>query len=305
MVPLMRQLAGCIVLLVLVSTVLAQTPDKIGGIEAPAEAKRQRQLKCEQMREMEAKLKATAAFPGVDDPKATFSDVLDQLAITHAIVFRVNDRAFRLDGLADVPAIPVVGGGTPLPRLKGVSLNTILRKVLSRIPNPSGATFINRGDGIEITTGDAFKAAVFLGSEQEGPLPLVCAEITKQPLDDTLKDLADEYGFNIVLDARAGEKAKTAVTGEFNFVPLDTVVRILADMANLKPVRLDNVLYVTTKENARVVAKAERRQKNAQLEKKLLEERQSKTDELMIQMQRLRAQMDRLEAEIRQSKKEK
>jgi hypothetical protein len=33
-------------------------------------------------------------------------------------------------------------------------------------------------------------------------------------------------------------------------VPLETVVRLLADMAEVKAVALDNVLYVTTPENA-------------------------------------------------------
>jgi hypothetical protein len=33
-------------------------------------------------------------------------------------------------------------------------------------------------------------------------------------------------------------------------VPLETAVRLLADMADVKAVALENVLYVTTKENA-------------------------------------------------------
>ncbi len=34
-------------------------------------------------------------------------------------------------------------------------------------------------------------------------------------------------------------------------VPLETAVRLLAEMANLKPVRVGNVLFVTGKDNAR------------------------------------------------------
>ena len=34
-------------------------------------------------------------------------------------------------------------------------------------------------------------------------------------------------------------------------VPVDTAVRVLADMADLQPAFLDNVIYVTTRENAK------------------------------------------------------
>jgi hypothetical protein len=53
-----------------------------------------------------------------------------------------------------------------------------------------------------------------------------------------------------VIDARAREKATTRVTATLNNVPVDTAVLILADMADLRMIVLDNVLYVTTKENA-------------------------------------------------------
>jgi hypothetical protein len=40
------------------------------------------------------------------------------------------------------------------------------------------------------------------------------------------------------------------VTLQLEDVPLETAVRLLADLAGLKPVRLDNVLFVTTEERA-------------------------------------------------------
>ncbi len=44
-------------------------------------------------------------------------------------------------------------------------------------------------------------------------------------------------------------------------MPLDTAVRILADMADLQPVIMDNVIYVTTRENAvRLEADHQKRQ---------------------------------------------
>jgi hypothetical protein len=44
------------------------------------------------------------------------------------------------------------------------------------------------------------------------------------------------------------------VTATLNSVPIETAVLILADMADLRLVVLDNVLFVTTKENAEQLA---------------------------------------------------
>ncbi len=302
MIPRKVQIGVVLAVAFLVSAASAQTPDIIGGIVTREEARRQRQLKREQIREMGKKLEGPVTFPGVDDPKTKLSDVLDDLGTTHDMVFNVNERAFQAEGLKDVLSTPLVSEGKPLPRLKNVSLNTVLRKILSRIPSTSGATIINRGDEIEITTLDAFKASVFLDPERSSPFPLVRVEISKQPLEEALRELVEESGFNIVLDAHAGEKVKAEVAGSFNSVPLDTAVRILADMADLKPVLLDNVLYVTTKENARALAEEDHKRMNADQGKKLGEEKQAKVEEIKAEMQKLQAELQKLQAEIDRSR---
>jgi len=54
------------------------------------------------------------------------------------------------------------------------------------------------------------------------------------------------------------------VTATLNNVPIDTAVLILSDMADLRPVALDNVLYVTTSENAEYLrARQEEQRKRA------------------------------------------
>jgi hypothetical protein len=267
------------------------------------QAKRQRQLKREQIRGMGKKLEVPVTFSGVDDPKTKLSDVLDDLGTTHDVVFNVNERAFQAEGLKDILSTPLASEGKPLPRLKNVSLNTVLRKVLSRIPSISGATFVNRGDEIEITTMDAFKASVFLDPERRRPFPLVRVEIAKQPLEEALRELAEESGFNIVLDAHAGEKVKAEVAGSFQSVPLDTAVRILADMADLKPVLLENVLYVTSKDNARALEEEDHRRMNGQEDKKLAVERQAKAEEIRARMRKLQSELENLQAEIDKAKK--
>ena len=77
------------------------------------------------------------------------------------------------------------------------------------------------------------------------------AYINKQPLSTALVEISETTGFTIVLDGRVGEEGKKEITASFERVPLETAVKVLADMADLKPVTVDNVIYVTTKENAK------------------------------------------------------
>src|SRR5438067_1399862 len=48
----------------------------------------------------------------------------------------------------------------------------------------------------------------------------------------------------------AAKEAKMEVSLQMEDVPLETAVRLLSEMAGLKPVRVGNVLFVTTKANA-------------------------------------------------------
>ncbi len=65
-----------------------------------------------------------------------------------------------------------------------------------------------------------------------------------------MRQVARDAGVNVLLDTRAEKGADAKVTLHLEDVPLETAVRLLAEMANLKPVRVGNVLFVTGKENA-------------------------------------------------------
>ena len=66
-----------------------------------------------------------------------------------------------------------------------------------------------------------------------------------------LKSLAGETGANLVLDPRIEEKAKNAaVKLKLDDVPLETAVRLTAEVAGFGAVRLSNVLFVTSEERA-------------------------------------------------------
>src|SRR5262249_49008258 len=97
-------------------------------------------------------------------------------------------------------------------------------------------------------TRKAARAELKLGCDD--PLILVHECFNKVKLCRALETIADTTDTNIVLDIRVKAKADTEVSANFTNVPLDTAVSLLADMADLAVVRRNNVLYVTSPENA-------------------------------------------------------
>jgi hypothetical protein len=193
-------------------------------------------------------------FPGIEDPDTPLGDALKQLGKESGLAFDVNDAAFHQSGVEDAAARPL---GKPVPRMKNVTVERVLRKLLDRVAVETGAAFLVRREAVEITTQAARDAGVWFkdpGAEgtaaREPHLPLVSAAFDRKPLGEALKELARQGGMNIVVDVRVGEKAKAPVTARFVNTPLDTAVGLLADMEELKAFALDNLLYVTTRENA-------------------------------------------------------
>jgi RNA polymerase sigma factor (sigma-70 family) len=219
--------------------------------EDPKKAPAAEPAKPKGSREMLQTLATPVDYAGMADVKAKLSEVLAELATQYDFNFDINERAFDAEGIKDVLFTPVVADGRPLPRMTRVRLSTVLKKILSRIPNPSGATFVVRRDHIEITTHAALREELGLPANAD-LFPLVSASFDNLALAEALKDLSASSGFNIVLDSSKVEKKidKPTITANFNNVPVDTAVRILAEMADLRAVLVDNVLFVTSKDAA-------------------------------------------------------
>jgi RNA polymerase sigma factor (sigma-70 family) len=198
--------------------------------------------------EMVARLAQPIEFNGWDaDDKMTLQEGLSFLADRYDLTFDVNEEAFRAAGVEDVLAEVIAK--KPVPKMRNVRLEMILRKVLARLPAKAAATYVIRDDVIELTTEAAVRTQ--LGRHDRAPLlPLVYTVFDQRPLEEALREVTVRTDYTVVMDARLGDKGRVAVTAVLPNVPLDTAVRVLADMGGLRPVRLDNVFYVTTPENA-------------------------------------------------------
>jgi hypothetical protein len=243
-------LLRCVVLLLaglpLLAPATAQTPDGKGPPHmGPGE-----RVKAAALRDL---LYSPVKFNGFDDPETKFSEAFEYLQRAYNIAISVNEKAFKAEELDDVLNAKIE---KELPKMTNVSLSTVLRKVLERIPSASGAMWFARGDQVEITTQRAYLKEFYPERFPDGPFPpLVSTDFDKKPLEEALKVLATDADANIVLDPRAGDKGKTAITARLALVPLDTAVLLLADMGGLESVHVDGVYYVTTKENAESLRK--------------------------------------------------
>ena len=202
------------------------------------------------------RLKTPREFVGFEDPRTILGEALVLLGDRYGIRFRIRDEAFvdPVTGglIPNIDETPVAE--KPIAKQRSVKPAEVLLTLFAAIKrrHPAvDATYIIRADHVEITTERALCAEVFGKNEAVITPPLVTRVFDKVPLEVALRRLSEDgYEWNVVLDAGIADKTKTPVTARFANAPLDTVVRLLANMADLHMARLDNVLYVTTKDNA-------------------------------------------------------
>ena len=78
----------------------------------------------------------------------------------------------------------------------------------------------------------------------------VTLRVKNKAFAEVLEELREMTGANIVVDARMKDKVGEKITANFNDTRLYTVLKVLGDSCEMRPVVMDNVYYLTTPENA-------------------------------------------------------
>jgi hypothetical protein len=99
------------------------------------------------------------------------------------------------------------------------------------------------GDNVIVTTEDM---ALHRQLRQK-----VNIDFDKVAFDTAIKDLAKETAVQLLVDKKVSKEAQAPVSLQLEDVPLETAVRLLCEQAELKPVRMGNVLYVTANAKAK------------------------------------------------------
>lgn len=249
-------------LLVLSAVTAVLLPTAAGVVAAPAPAPVGAESPLGRMLELQKKLNEKIDFQIVQE--ANLDKVLDSLLAEANIPWTENEAAFKAANID-----PDVIKKTPVEKMEKmtqVTRATVLKRLLAKIPNDGGKgapTYVLRRDCLEITIeGAKLREAVgprAASNEDDAtpPLTLAYAAFESVPLQDALRELARTTESSIVLDARCAAEGKAKVTADFAGVPVDAAVRLLADMTDLKLVRVANVYYVTSPKNARLLQKEE------------------------------------------------
>lgn len=171
--------------------------------------------------------------PSCEFNTGRLADALNFLADRFNFSFVVDDGAFRSLGATNVEDVNV-----SLHRVSRLRVGTVLRLLLNQI----GADF-RQEDGVVVVL-----PLEFTLPEHQLRRP-VDATFSRVPLRDACQQLSESTGVSILVDGRCGEESKLPVSAVLNQTPLDTAVRLLADMVDLRAVGIDNTLYVTSKAN--------------------------------------------------------
>src|SRR5260370_9665286 len=118
-----------------------------------------------------------------------------------------------------------------------------LKTALRTVAGQQGLSFGIVGDHILVSTEETVCQRQL---RQHISVDLEDVQFTK-----ALKDLAKSTATNLVLDPRQAKLADTAkVSMKLDDVPLETAVRLMSEMAGLKPARMGNGLFVTKVDRA-------------------------------------------------------
>ena len=196
------------------SLALAETP----AADVPVSAKTENA--------MASARKALDEIGDMNYQSRSLSDVINDIKTKTKVPVVLDNMVFQL-GLD--PTQPVV-----TVNLKQVKLRDGLKSALA----PYNLKFGLTADGVFISTED--------GVITRQLRQRVSVDCDGTAFAAVARQLALDTGANIVVDPRLGEKGKKAVTLKLEDVPLETAVRLLAEVADLRAVRSSNVLFVTS-----------------------------------------------------------
>jgi type II secretory pathway component GspD/PulD (secretin) len=179
---------------------------------------------------MDAARKALDEVGDMNYQNKTLNEVIGDLKDKAKLAVIIDPMVYQFGLDPNQPTVSV--------NIKGVKLKDGLRQALAPFGLKCGLT----KDGLFISTEE--------GLTTKQLRQRVSVDCDGTAFAATVKSLAADTGANVVLDPRLKEKGNAAVTLKLDDVPLETAVRLLAEVADLGVVRMSNVLFVTTPERA-------------------------------------------------------
>ncbi|MBI2806406.1 MAG: hypothetical protein HYX68_15610 [Planctomycetes bacterium] len=170
----------------------------------------------------------------------SLNEVLNHFRDKTGLSISVDQVAFMNTGInSDAPA-----GQLEL-KAKNERAGTVLRKFLAGYR----LTYVIFEDSLLITT-------------EEMALPRqyrqrVSVDVEDVPLKTAILNLARKRGISLVIDPVIKKQADTPVTLQLDNTAIETALRLLAELADVKAVRMGNVMFITTAAKAKSIREEE------------------------------------------------
>ncbi|HJZ93842.1 MAG TPA: hypothetical protein VKE40_23415, partial [Gemmataceae bacterium] len=164
--------------------------------------------------------------------------------VTLPNVLNTLSEHYKINIVLDRAALQQMGFEAETLQVELKKLDGKLRQALRSIVGQYNLTFAIVGDSLLITTEEV---AVYRQLKQR-----ITVDYDSVPLQKAVKELAGKYGVNVVIDPRAvkTKAADNPVTLQVDDVPFEAAVRLMCEMADLKPARMGNVIFITTEARA-------------------------------------------------------
>lgn len=179
----------------------------------------------------------------IDYTGQSLQDVLNHFRDRTGLPVTVDHNAFLMTGLnVDAPI-----GQVEL-KAKNEKAGAVLRKLL----NNYRLNYVIFEDSLLVTSDEM---VVIRQMRQR-----VSVNVEDVPLKKVVRELAKNHGVNLVIDPKVNVQAEAAVSLQVDNTGIETAMRLLAEMASLKAVRMGNVMFITTPEKAKTIREEEAHQ---------------------------------------------
>ena len=143
-------------------------------------------------------------------------------------------------------------GAGPMQQIRLKATNEKSSQVLRKLLAGQHLVYVVIDDAVLVTTDES---GLMRQMRQR-----VNVDLEDVPFNKAVRNLAKNHGINLVIDPKVAKQAETAVSLQLDGTGIETTVRLLAELANLKAVRMGNVLFITTEEKAKKIRDEEAQQ---------------------------------------------
>jgi hypothetical protein len=222
----------------------------IGG---PAVAQGKKKIDLHELLAREIETKNFNTPMSLQDFVRLFYDIQSSAGLEFPIV--IDAASFQMEGVAEVFNAQVALSSNP----RTMPASKALQMAVDQLPG--GGAFILRNGAVEIVHRHAATLKVMLWQK-------VLLKLDEAPLADALARIAEQSGVSIVVDPRAKDKRQTPISADFRGdATVESALRMVANMADLKIVLMDRGVFVTTPENATLMEKElDKRRKDRETE---------------------------------------